>query len=477
MSETLKAFVSCIRRYVGADDADYFLVIQKGARTETRSLKSKIMINVGEFGTATMGKDAIESFDAVQDEKEKGLLYKKVEECAGRIVQKKVHRTGVEKLDAITDRLWSHLSDAMLVFVRKVAVAAPIVIRFHNDIDGSSGAYALYKSLVDAQKRNKEIDYEANIVWRMHGSVSYSREDATADIMACNNYECTEKPLLVIIDFGTAEESNPGLELVRERFDIIWLDHHPVLEKFAGRGLAHYVNPWNFGGDSNYTAGFLACVFAQTLSEIDTKNMEGASFIGDYSEYAKPDQESRRLAALLDLLTSDTRMASGSKGVLNPKEIDSVLNDKKRSEELIAYAENRVAEMLDIAVKSVKIYKAKETNIYVADFESIRGNEDERYPLPGRFASRLLGRIEELNRVPCILLLHFGHFVSLRMSKKLNERVNLLQALEDVRKDYSQYVDSAGGHSNAASIKLKTDEMKKEVIKSAVDRLKDALEA
>jgi hypothetical protein len=179
---------------------------------------------------------------------------------------------------------------------------------------------------------------------------------------------------------------------------------------------------------------------------------------------------------LLDLLTSDTRVISGMKGNLNPEEIETVLKDKAKTEELVAYAENRVSEMLDLAINSVKIYNAGKVQIYVADFESIRINEQERYPLPGRFASKLLGRIEELNKRPCIVLLHFGHFISARMSKALIERVDLLGTLEGVRSYYSDYVESTGGHSNAASIRMKGDEMRKEVIKLTVDRLKQALE-
>jgi RecJ-like exonuclease len=386
-----------------------------------------------------------------------------------------VHRTGVKGLDDVTEKMWKPLGSAMLLLARKLVLAAPIVIRFHNDIDGASGAYALYKSLAFALETNAGLEYKPNIHWRMHGGVSYSREDATSDILTCNNYECVEKPLLVILDFGTSPESNDGVELAKKKFDVIWLDHHPVMDAFEGRKFEHYINPWNFGGDSNYTAGFLSCMFAKALSGLDTKDIEEASLIGDYSEYSRPTAGSRKLAALIDLLTSDTRVIAGLKGTLNPESIDSVLKDKQKSEELIAYADNRVSEMLDLAIKSVKIYKAGATQIYVTDFEAIRINEQERYPLPGRFASKLLGRIEELNKTPCILLLHFGNFVSVRMSKGLIGKVELLKTLESVKSDYSDYVDSTGGHSNAASIKLKNDQMKKEIIKLTVDKLKKEL--
>lgn len=469
--------MTCIRRYADANATDYFLVVEDKGKISTRALKSKLTLSLGEFAELSIVDGEVQRFDAADDAKGREELEKGIEKITASMPNGALYRMGADKVDRVTEKLWKPLREAMLVLARKLAVASPIIIRFHNDIDGSSGAYALYKALSKAIESNASIAYKPNFVWRMHGGVTYSREDATSDILACNNYEFVEKPLLLILDFGTSEESNEGIELVRERFDVVWLDHHPVMEKFAGKSFEHYINPWNFGSDSNYTAGFLACMFAKTLADIDTKDAEEASLIGDYSEYSKPTPGSRKLAALLDLLTSDTRVIAGLRGNLNPEEIDAVLKDRAKSEELIAYAENRVSEMLDLAIKSVKIYKANETQIYVADFEAIRINEQERYPLPGRFASKLLGKIEELNKTPCILLLHFGNFISARMSKALIARVDLLKALEGVRSDYSDYVDSTGGHSNAASIRMKSDEMKKEIIKFTVEKLKKELES
>lgn len=475
MSGVLKGLVTCIRRYADAESTEYFVVVQEKL-SSTRVLKSKMMLNLGEFANISISDDKLGQFELIEDAKERKEMESGINRSASEMLRGALYKTGNEAIDKITERVWKHLEEAMLLFARKLVIGAPIVIRYHNDIDGASGAYALYKSISSAIGAKRGIEYKPNIFWRMHGGVTYSREDATGDTLVCNNYECVEKPLLIILDFGTSEESNAGIKLIENRFDVIWLDHHPPIEKFEGTRFKHYINPWNFGSDSNYTAGFLACMFAKTLAQIDTKEIEEASFIGDYSEYSRPSTASRKLAALLDLLTSDTRVIEGLRGSLNPEDIEKTLNDKQRSEELIAYAENRVSEMLDLAISSVKIYKSGETQIYVADFEGIRINEQERYPLPGRFASKLLGKIEELNKKPCILLLHFGSFISVRMSKALIERVEMLKVLESVRSDYSNYVESTGGHSNAASIRLKSDEMKKEIIKLTVDKLKKELE-
>jgi RecJ-like exonuclease len=309
----------------------------------------------------------------------------------------------------------------------------------------------------------------------MHPSVSYSKEDAMNDVLACSAYEPMERPMLLVIDFGTAAESNEGIEFAKGRFDIAWLDHHPLVDGFSGASLEHYVNPWNFGGDSNYTAGFLACVFARELADTDLEDVQQASLSGDYSMYARPTGRSRRIAAILDLITSDTRVLQWLKGGLGADDIDRVLSNEKESGELVSYAEGRMSDMLDLALNYVKVYKSAGALIYVVDFEALRGDSREKYPLPGRFASRLLGRIEELNKKDCVLLLHFGYFVSVRLSKALAGKAGLLELLNSVRQDYQEYVDSAGGHGTAASLKLKGDEMKKEMIRRVVERLKERL--
>lgn len=463
--------VSCIRHRANQSEDDYFVIAEKGGALTTLQLKSGTVLHAGEVVEFSIN-DAIENALIVDEGKE----HDRLEELLGKqskALRQKHYATGIGEVDEVTSRMWKQLSGAASMLLRKLAIAAPITIRFHNDIDGACGAYCLSKAISEAVSKMGE-EYAPNIHWRMHSGVSYGRIEATSDTLVMNNYECIEKPLLVILDFGTAKESNPGIELVKDRFDIIWLDHHPMVEGFAGRELKHYVNPWLFGGDSNYTAGFLTCALSKTFADVKSAEIENASFIGDYSEYAKPNEASRRLAALLDLLTSDTKLVSGSgSDSLDPALIDGILGDSRRSAGLIAYAENRVMEMLDTAMGSIKEYKGKGANIYVADFESLRGSDETRYPLPGRFSSRLLDRIEELNKVPCILVLHFKSFISIRMSKQLSERIGLLDILGRIKEDHPDDVDSSGGHSNAASVKLKGDLRKSAVIKSLVERLKE----
>jgi RecJ-like exonuclease len=469
----MEGLVSCIRHYAEPGKEEYFLVSKKGDRTATGSFRSGFILKVGERAEFSPEEKAI-SAALSEEEGSAAPIREAIEKAAKSRLGRAPDRTGIAEVDGLTAKMWGRLEAAAAVLMRKLIIAAPIVVRFHNDTDGISGAYCLSKAIAEASAGMGE-GYAPNIHWRMHSAVAYSREDATTDTLVTNGYECVERPLLVVLDFGTAKESNDGVLLARDRFDVIWLDHHPLVEGFIGLDLENYINPWMFGGDSNYTAGFLACSFAKTFSGFESREMENASFIGDYSKFARPTDSSRRLAALLDLITSDTRVAIGLKSSnFDPREIDAILDDKGKSEELIAYAENRVQEMLDSAIESVKIYQGSASRVYVADFEGIRGEDEQRYPLPGRFASKLLDKLEQLNTLPCVLMLHFGHFISLRMSKELTERIDLLRMLNEVREEYPDDVDSSGGHGNAASIKLKQDTRKKEIMGAVIRKLKEA---
>lgn len=461
----MKGFVSCIK-----NSERKFFVITKNGQFGVSAFGSDVNLEVGEVLELGVEDNIVKK---VEESNAKAEQFRKFAETAAqKIVIRKPYVTGIKEFDGATARMWKRLTQAAMLLIRKMAMATPVIIRFHNDIDGASCAYALHKATQQILESNDALCKEQNILWQMHYGVSYGVDDAANDVLLCNDYESVEKPLLVILDFGTAPESNAGLKHVKDKFEIIWLDHHTPVPEFEGNALENYINPWDFGSDSSYTAGALTCAFVKSFADVETKDIENASFIGDYSAYANPNEQSRRLASILDVLTCDPKLV----GVRNlePKAIEKILNDKTAGDELIAYAGNRITEMLDSALSSVKSYA--EGTIYVADFENIRGFSKERYPLPGRFASMLLTKLEEVRGKGCTVVLHFGPYISVRTSKLSHEKVsketNLLKTLEDIRKEYPELIDSAGGHANAASIKLRGEDGKEIVIKALLEELK-----
>ncbi len=469
----MKGLVASIK-YSNAQSEQLYCVVDT-ATAKIGYYRSEIVLKEGETidfdGEGGTVKSAAISFDdaAVSVAREAAA------EAARRCVSNKPYAIGVKALDEVTARMWDRLSASAALLLKKLMLGAPVIIRFHNDADGSTGAFGLYKSLADLESR---IGFRfGNTVWKMQRSVFYGIDDASSDVLMANNYGTIEKPLLLCTDFGTALESNDGVATLGDKFDVIWLDHHPIIEGFRGLDFAHYTNPWRFGGDSNYTAGFLSCAFAKTFSEVDTRELEEASFIGDYSEYSAPTEESRRLSMLLDLMTSDTRVVTGSASSnLTPETIDTVLKDKARADELLGYAKNKLSEAIDSALGAVKMYQAGGAKIFVADFENVRGDESARYPLPGRFASKLLDKMRELNTEPCIVVLHFGKLVSVRVDKSISDKADLLGVMSEMKKAYAG-IESGGGHMSAGTLKVADAHDRSQIMRLLVDGLKGNLES
>ncbi len=383
-------------------------------------------------------------------------------------IRKEEYRTGNAAAYAVTHRMWERMEEAAHLLIRKLVFSAPIIIRYHNDADGSGGALSVRAALKDICSR---LGSNGNAVWMMHRGVSYSPSDAGTDMLVANNYSCIEKPLLLLIDFGTSIDSNLGLSGVSERFDVIWLDHHPPSEGFEGMKLEHYINPWNFGGDSNYTAGLLASAFCKTFSDVNTRAFEQASLIGDYSDYADRKWDTD-LSTMLDFITSDPSAVYGSgKSNVTPQEIEAVLNDKPRFTELLHYANMRLSEALDSGMNDLKQYQAQAFRIYVLDFEDIR-SEDSKYPLPGRFASKLLDRILASGEGEAALIVHAGYYISIRLSRGTGGSINLLDIINGIKGAYTKSVEAGGGHLYAAGIKVTDKSEKKRIINALINSMK-----
>ncbi len=468
----LKGIIASVKNQ-GREDSRYYIIGDDDGAV--REMKSAIALKAGE---AIMTNDSGEMIQSAEIE-ENGSALQGVSERASRlahsVLNKKAYLTGNGKVDNATAKMWEKLQVCEELLVRKLACAAPVIVRFHNDADGSSGAYGLYKSINELAGRKKELEYKHNITWIMHQNVSYTTYDANTDTMIAGSYSSIEKPLLVIIDFGTSLESNNGMERVRDKFDIIWLDHHPIVEGFKGLSLDNYVNPWNFGADSNYAAGFLACVFSKTFSRFDTKEIENASLCGDCSDYARQDEPGVELSLLLDLLTSDAKVAFGAATTnVTPMEIEKLAGDNAKMAELLGFAKTRLSDVTAAALRSMKRYKGEGAYIYVLDFEGMR-DEQSKYPLPGRFSSKLLDKIVETKGEPAIVMVHSGKYISVRVSKDLSDRVNLIHIIAGIKESFGELVEAGGGHISASGIKLADKMEKDKVVREVVSLLKKQL--
>lgn len=453
----LAKVVSCVKHGASKDQA-YFITDTSGSFA-TQEIQGELPLKVGEI----VEEGASGNFVSSGRELGAAQLIEMAAQACSLLVKKNTYSTGNADVDRITLGMKEKLEKIAALIVRKTLLSAPTIVRFHNDADGSGGAYALYLSI---RKFASEHSLRTNTIWLMQRGVSYSEQDAQSDILITNNYSCIEKPLLVIIDFGTNTESNAGIDKVADRFDIAWLDHHPIVPEFKGLTLPNYINTWQFNGDSNYTAGLLTSVMCKSFSEIDTSEMEGASLIGDYSDYAT--QKGAELSALLDFITSDLQAIYGpGKMNVTAQEIDAIVTNKDRSRELLEYANMRMEEAIDNGLKSIKKYSLRNANLAVLDFEDIR-SEDSKYPLPGRYASKLLDKLDERGMKRTILVVSVGSYLLMRIDKELCADFDLTKAMEEMRNRYPDEIAGGGGHRCAGSIKLKFKELGRQMTASLV---------
>lgn len=358
-----------------------------------------------------------------------------------------------KEYEAVSKRLMPELVSAAKTLAGAFVSGAPIVVRFHNDGDGSSGGIAVYRALASLQER--VFGKERAVSWQMNRSIAYTLESFYIDRMLFNSYESAERPVVLITDFGTSPESEEAIKASQESCDLIWLDHHIPYEGFPKSLIKHYINVFDFGGDSNFTAGLLTCIFAQVLSKIDVSDLKEAALVSDFSSYANfKDERAIRNSIILDYLTS-----SGNEMSSKPKHMDSILSDPEKSDSAFKRANGMLEEAISAGLENIASYRnANGINIHVLDFGHVAKLNLE-YPLPGRYSSKLQERLEARDSGKTITIVHYGSFISMRTSKDLHESINIIGMIEKLKSSTNGAV-SGGGHRQAASIRTDREHIK-----------------
>ncbi|MEM0149271.1 MAG: DHH family phosphoesterase [Candidatus Micrarchaeaceae archaeon] len=337
---------------------------------------------------------------------------------------------------------------AARVLLKALISNAPISVHFHNDGDGASGAIALYRAISSIEAKS---GISASIAWRMSRSISYSMEDFYYDDIFFQGSKSMEKPLVFIIDFGTNRESEEGLSQAAKSCNVVMIDHHMPYNGFDAIKPKNYINPWDFGSDSNFTAGALAAVFAELISGLDLEIFEKSSFISDFSSFGDftTGSKAEKMAVVMDYLTS-VKKSSGK--IVTPSYMDPIITNEEKLESTYARAKNLMAEAIDAGIRVVKDYKAGSIIIHVVDFKRI-APADSDYPLPGRYSSALQQKFEVLDNGSTITIVHYGNFISIRISKLLSDSVDILGKISSLVTE-TNGMASGGGHKEAASIKV-----------------------
>lgn len=325
--------------------------------------------------------------------------------------------------DELIKKLFGKIQSVAKELVAARKTGRTVVVRFHGDADGICAALAI-----------NGICYVKSF---QQNSAIYGVKDALRDI---GNFG-QENPLLLILDFGSSDQSFAGIELLRAaHIDFIIVDHHPV-----GKNK-EVVNPFIYSENgSKYTAGLLACEIAATAGLDKNQAIEIARIAcaGDKSTLLEINDRDKEKAMVLDFLAAHTSFGNNlefyKKVMKNDELFNSILIQAKESI-------NEIASKVSIKEKIGKV------KVLYFNLEEVI-TKGEWPP-----SSKVTTKIFEDNNFggPLVTLGYNERTIIIRINEEA-EKLGLSanKIAEEIKSKMDQFVEGGGGHAKAGAIRIK----------------------
>ena len=462
-----KGIITSVHYAQGGDANTYTMLSRKAIVFSVPmelSLMDQVEITIGDpEGPLQLQQNGIRILGRASESDYKNALDKLLKSVKFDLAQPmRIFPKGIDK------KILKVLEDSAVALSRSFVTGAPMVVRFHNDGDGAICGIAMHRA---AQQLIKRAFLNQRLVsWKMQKSIAYDEGCFSEDYSSFSSYNSVEKPVVMILDFGTCAESEKGIQEAGSNYEVIWIDHHVKYEGFESYKYVRCMNPWFYGLDSNVTAGMGTCAFAAMIKGTKVKDLVNASLISDHSTYAKrKDLRAAKIADVLDFITGSKNgiPMQGTAGI-TPRYLDSLIREDRLLEEAYDYANSKMSEALSLGVSLSKRYSGDDIDVLVLDFKKIsdKGHDDI---LPGRYSSRLhdLLALERHGRT-VITIVFYGNGMSIRSGKERNDP-NLIELISRMRAS-CDYITSGGGHREAASIRTEKGRTE-DVIRLAVVEL------
>jgi len=319
-----------------------------------------------------------------------------------------------------------------------------VLLRFHHDADGISGAFALSEALrFSAHQQN---------------SAAYSVKDAIRDL---SNISHEDDPLVILLDFGMNAQSMEGLKLLRAAgVELILIDHHPP-SRDAAAIADFFITPWEFSDGldvSCYVAGYLAAEIAREMGA-DCEAYAKIACAGDKSTILETGDRERKSALVLDYLAANSGFGN------NLRFYKNVLSNRELFDSMFMQADEKIEEAADKAMKAMKERLVREIAVYSIDLEKVVVKGE--FPNRSKVATRVF---ERLKRDAPLVVLGVGE-------RTVIMRVNDAGCTKGIRADLiakniletmPDFAESGGGHGKAGAIRVKkgfTGAVVEEIIK------------
>lgn len=342
----------------------------------------------------------------------------------------------------INDGVMRAILEKLKEFIPLILDAAQsnsLIVRYHGDADGISGALAIKKALSQY--------YRA--IYIQNNSPFYELTSALFDITL---FPRSQKPTILLIDFGSNKESEEALQLLKaNNFQILHIDHHPFT--FDKNLPDLYVTPWLFGGESNYTAGMIAGELARLLGYAEASNFQKISLSGDKSTFLKEEwrEEADKASLVLDFLAQN---AEGKTRCIDVYE--KALSNREMFNLIYAQANAEIEEIL-FKTKDIELKESKRGfKFAVINLSSMI--ENKKFPGRGAAAGIIFDKFKKIG--PLVVVGYFEGVFSIRANDEaINIGFSANDEIEKIKNDLGDLILSGGGHKCASSLRTsKTNE-------------------
>ncbi|MEW6723130.1 MAG: DHH family phosphoesterase [Candidatus Micrarchaeota archaeon] len=334
--------------------------------------------------------------------------------------------------DDITRKMWPSLRGAALEILLAKKAGRSVMLRFHGDADGISGAFAITSVLsCKAFQQNSAI---------------YSVKDALRDMAAIGQ---ESRPMVLLVDFGSADACAEGLALLAAAgIDYLVIDHHP----YNAKGNARIVNPYAIGENaSGYTAGYLACEIAAAcgLDAEKAGELARVGCAGDKSGLFGSGPEDAEAAMVLDFLASHVSFGN------NLDFYKKVMENRELFSSIARQADESIAEAA--AKAEARMRKSEAGGVLVAVFSLEGIVKKGEWPSSSKVTTRVFDRLRAA--APEKPLMCVGHTEKMLIMRLNDAAVEMgLSAngiAEKLKKSMADFIEGGGGHDRAGAIRAK----------------------
>ena len=443
-SEGSKAEVKGIIAYSRQSAGERKYILKEG--DATFSFKSRDYFENGEAVSVSGTVESLADF-SIKPEKITVLEGKEAEKVYSEVEQKLMDKVELNDALLFENPASTVLTEKIKELARKFIAAKElnryILLRFHGDADGISGALALKNIL-------RFRAYQQN-------SAVYSPRDAVNDL---GNLHHENKPLVVLLDFGTNAQSIGGLKLLKAgNLEVICIDHHP-LHADVESNVNALLSPWTVEGleeQSKYTAGYLASEIANMCGAENCGRFAKIACAGDKSDVAEPDDKDRKTALVLDYLGAHTSFGN------NLEFYADVLKKEELYSSIYSQAHEKINEALERALPKVKKSEKNGIIVYTMQLDGII--EPKEFPNRSKVTTAVFEHFKSDS--PMVVIGYGKRTIILRGNDAFIERGNSFsEIIGNISSTMKDFVMSGGGHAKAAAVRVEEG-----YEKSTIDRI------